>query len=88
MKSIELTKATGPLAEYAATLSEGPIVVTKGGRPVAALISVRKSDLESLLVSNNQRFQAILKKSRAEYRRKGGISPAEMRERLRKPTGA
>jgi len=88
MKSIELSKATGQLAEYAAAIAEGPIVVTKGGRPVAALVSVRKADLESLLVSSSPRFQAILRKSRAEYRRKGGISPTEMRERLDRPKGA
>ncbi|HEV7519336.1 MAG TPA: type II toxin-antitoxin system prevent-host-death family antitoxin [Thermoanaerobaculia bacterium] len=84
MKSIELGKATGPLADYAAAIEEGPVVVTKRGRPVAALIPIGKADLESVLLSVNPRFQAIIKRSRAEYKRKGGLSAAELRDRLAK----
>jgi prevent-host-death family protein len=82
MKSVELRKALSPLAEYAAEIAEGPVIVTKKGRPVAALIPVDKADVESILLSANPRFQAILKRSRSEYKRKGGLSTEELREQL------
>ena len=82
MKTVELRNATRTLSQYASGLREGPIVVTKGGKPVAALISIRASDLESLVVGTSPEFKAIIRESRRKHRRKGGLSPKEIRARL------
>ena len=40
MKVIEKADATASLAEYAAEIGTGPVIVTSQGRPVAALVPI------------------------------------------------
>ena len=82
MKTLRITKATGSLARYARHTRKGPVLVTSRGRPVAALFSARESDLESLRLSINPRFMAIIERSWARYKAEGGFTTAEMRRRL------
>jgi hypothetical protein len=53
MKTIELSQATKPLAEYASELGTEAIVLTSEDQPVAALLSLRGVDKESLALSTN-----------------------------------
>jgi antitoxin (DNA-binding transcriptional repressor) of toxin-antitoxin stability system len=57
MKSLEITEANAALKEYAKRLAQGPLVVTRKGKAIAALVRVQPSDLESLLVSENPEFK-------------------------------
>lgn len=77
-----MTEATGSLAEYARHVEDEPVVVTVSGRPVAALVAVSNVDAETISLSTNPKFLAILERSRARERREGGISTKEMRRRL------
>lgn len=89
MKSVEIKHADGALRDYAAELSSGPVVLTRGGKAVAALIRIRhQTDLESLLVSESPVFKRIVARSRASHRRSGGLTRAEMEKRLEKIDGA
>lgn len=63
-----------PLADVKARLSayvdhvetEGPVVITRNGKPVAVLLAPRNAaDLERLVLAHSPRFQALLDKSRA-----------------------
>lgn len=63
MKTIEMSKASKPLAEYAAELSEDLIVVTSRRKPIAALVSLKGLDVEAAALASNARFLAILKRS-------------------------
>jgi prevent-host-death family protein len=72
-----------PLADVKARLSgyleqcekEGPIVITRNGRPVAVLVTpVDDDDLEGLLLARSRRFQALLNKSRRSIRSGKGIT--------------
>ena len=83
MKIIELNKATEPVAEYAYSLGKVPLVFTKRGKPVAALVSLKSIDAETLSLSTNLRFLALIEKSRARLKREGGISSAEVRRKLK-----
>ncbi|MBI2460084.1 MAG: hypothetical protein HYV61_00905 [Candidatus Rokubacteria bacterium] len=82
MKTLELAKATAPLADYARDVKKGPVVLTSGGRPVAALVAVENADLETVALSNHPRFLALIERSRARQKSEGGISSEEMRRRL------
>lgn len=82
MKTIELVNATAPLLEYARGLGEEPLVLTEGGRPVAALVPMEDSDLETLALSTNPQFLSLIERSRARRTKEGGIPAAEMRCRL------
>lgn len=82
MKTLELEKATAPLSQYAEQVSGGPLILTVGGKPVAALVSVENADLETMSLSTNPQFLDLIERSRARQNAEGGISSAEMRRRL------
>lgn len=83
MKTLEISKATSSLAAYARKVKREPVVVTQNGKPVAALVSVQNADMETVSLSNNPQFLALIERSRARQKAEGGISPREMRERLK-----
>lgn len=82
MKTLEMAKATAPLAEYARDVSQEPVILTVSGRPVAALVPIENADLETVTLSTHPQFLALIERSRARQRSEGGISSAEMRRRL------
>ncbi len=82
MKTIELKDATGALAEYAAHVADGPVVITVDGKPYAALVSVQDADLECACLASDPKFASLLERSRARLRAEGGISGEEMRRRF------
>ena len=72
-----------PLAVVKARLSayldqaenNGPVVITRNGKPVAVLIAPRDdADLETLILSRSPRFQALLDESRESVRAGKGLS--------------
>jgi antitoxin (DNA-binding transcriptional repressor) of toxin-antitoxin stability system len=72
MKTIEISKAKGTLEEYAGTIGQGPVVVTKGGQPVAALVAIENADLETVSLSTNPEFIALIERSRSRHSEEGG----------------
>ena len=82
MKTLETTNETPPLAEYAENVNQEPVILTKHGKPVAALVSLEDVDTETVKLSSNLKFMALIERSRAQRKSKGGISSAEMRKRL------
>lgn len=82
MKTVELAKATAPLAEYARDVSKEPVILTVAGRPVAALVAIENADLETATLSTDPQFLALIERSRARQKAEGGISSQEMRRRL------
>lgn len=73
-----------PLADVKARLSgylervasEGPVIITRNGKPVAVLLVPRdEEDLEYLVLVHSPRFQALLAKSRGSIRAGRGLSP-------------
>ena len=82
MKTVEMSEATGPLSEYAGRAQHETLVVTEGGKPVAALVPIEEVDLESLSLSTNPDFLALIAQSRTRCHPGGGISTDEMRKRL------
>src|SRR4051794_4815710 len=82
LKQIELTEATGSLAEYAEHVEQEPVIVTVDGKPIAALLAIDNVDLETASLSTNPQFLALIERSRARQEAEGGISSEEMRRRL------
>ena len=82
MKILEMAKATSPLSAYARMVDREPLIVTDDGKPVSALVSIAKADLESLTLSMHPRFLALIDRSRARHNSEGGISSDEMRRCL------
>jgi prevent-host-death family protein len=82
VKTLEITRATAPLADYVRWASKAPVILTVGGRPVAALVSIKKADLEAVALGTHPDFLTLIERSRARQRAEGGISSEEMRRRL------
>jgi len=82
MKTLEMARATASLAKYAQEAEREPLIVTKGGKPVAALVHIENADLETVTLSTNPQFIALIERSRARQKAEGGIPGAELRRRL------
>jgi antitoxin (DNA-binding transcriptional repressor) of toxin-antitoxin stability system len=68
MKTIELSEASKPLSEYADAVDEEIIVLTSKKKPIAALVSLKHVDRESLALSTSPEFMAIIEAAREEFR--------------------
>jgi prevent-host-death family protein len=82
VKTIDIEKATGPLKDYAAAAQQEVVVVTRKGKPVAAVVPLDDADYESLSLSTNPRFVEIIARSRVRLEKEGGIPADEVRRRL------
>ena len=79
MKTIEKSEAKESLAKYAEQAENFPLVITEHGRPIAALLPVPNTDLETVSLSTNPEFLALIARSRERQEKEGGISSREMR---------
>ena len=80
MKTIEISTASGTLAEYAGDLEDGFVVLTSNNTPVAAIVSLKNIDPESLALSTNSEFLAIVEQARQEIAAGQTISLDSMKE--------
>jgi hypothetical protein len=82
MKIVPLEKTKLTLPDVAALAKGGAVILTRGGKPLAAIKDLAGFDWESVSLSNNPRFRALIEKSRRSHREQGGISLAEVRREL------
>lgn len=82
MKTLEIDEATMSLAQCVRETSREPLVVTDHGKPVAVLLPLENTDLETASLNSNPRFLKLIEHSRSRLREEGGISSAEVRRRL------
>ena len=80
MKTVEITEAS--LAEYGRKATEETWVLTRRGKPVAAVVPIRQSlDFESFSLSHNPQFIALINRSWAGYKATGVISLEQIRRK-------
>ena len=82
MRKVPFAQASGSLAKYAAELDDDIVVVTRGRRPLAALVPLKNVDRESLALSTSPEFLALMKRARAEIAAGKSVSLKEMRARV------
>jgi antitoxin (DNA-binding transcriptional repressor) of toxin-antitoxin stability system len=80
VRTIKLSQASRPLAEYAADLHGEIVVLTERNRPVAAIVPLKRSDQESVALSGHPEFLALIARSRSEFQRGHTLSLAEMKK--------
>src|SRR5690242_5764412 len=62
------------LGEYLRGVEQGPVIITRNGKPVAALVLVTdEEDLERLAMAHSPKLQAILVAARERFREGKGI---------------
>jgi prevent-host-death family protein len=69
-------------AKVLARLSKGDLVVTRKGKPVAALVYLDEELLEDFLLVQHPTLLGEVESAKGEYRRKGWILHQEMKKRL------
>jgi len=83
VKTVEMAEATASLSDYARKARKETLIVTRKGKPVAALMPVdARTDLENLVVTTHPTFRAIMERSEARYKTEGGLSTKQVRARL------
>jgi prevent-host-death family protein len=74
MKIAPVAELKAQFSAYLRSSTEGPIVVTRHGKPVAILLSIDDEDeLERLVLAYTPKFQGILEAAREQIRQTGGI---------------
>jgi prevent-host-death family protein len=76
MKIASLTDVKARLSAYVDKAeSEGPVIITRNGKPAAVLLAPKDDEeLERLVLAYSPRFQALLDKSRRSLKRGEGVS--------------
>ena len=82
MKTVEVEDADTSLAECARKARNEPVVVTDHGRPIAVLLPLENTDLETASLSSNRRFLELIERSRSRLRQEGGVPSDEVRRQL------
>ena len=80
MKTIDLNDATEPLAEYVKHMEGEEITIVHKGVPLAVLRPAGNDDYESVQMSTNPEFIALLERSRKSIKEGRGLSAEEVRK--------
>ena len=81
MTRVEIADATASLSEYTRKMRNEPVVVTRRGRPVAALMPLSEEDWEDLVVGTHPAFVRFMRRSRARYKPGTGVPLEEIRRK-------
>jgi prevent-host-death family protein len=74
MKVVTQQEMAADFAKYLQASKKGPVVVTRGGKPVAVLLgSGSEDELERLLMGHSPKLQAVLEAARKRFRAGRGI---------------
>jgi antitoxin (DNA-binding transcriptional repressor) of toxin-antitoxin stability system len=82
MTKIELKKASEPLSKYAQKARKDPVIVVKRGKPFAAVVAIGNPDHETVSLSTNGKFLAIIERSRSRSKKEGTVPSKGLRRRL------
>lgn len=74
MKTASVRQMKAELETYLKASAGSPVVITKNGKPIGALLSVQdKDDLERLLLAHSPKLNAMFERAHERVRRGEGI---------------
>jgi prevent-host-death family protein len=74
MKIAPVADVKARFSAYLKESEEGPVIVTRNGKPVAVPISMEdEEELERIILAYSPKFQSLLEKSRKQIQDRGGI---------------
>jgi len=84
MKIAPVAEIKARFSAYVESAKEGPVVVTRNGRPVAVLVAAETDEeVEDLLIAHSPRLRRILDASRKQIAEGAGIPHEEFWRRAR-----
>ena len=88
MKIAPVADVKSRFSAYLKASEEGPVIVTRNGKPVAVLISMEdEEELERVILAYSPRFQNILQKAKKEIQEIGGITHKDFWEDIQSQHG-
>jgi prevent-host-death family protein len=78
---VDIGQATGSLSDYAREANNGTVVVTRHGKPIAAVVPLDDDAWEDLRVSTDPDFARIIARSEERYRREGDVPLEKLQPR-------
>ena len=83
MKMASVAEVKAKLGDYLARGDEGPVVVTRDGKPVGVLLAISdEEEIERLMLAYSPKFQAVLAVAKEQIRRGEKISSEDLRREL------
>ena len=82
MKTLDISTASKPLADYAEELNDEILVLFSGQKPIAAIVPLKNVDRESLALSTSPEFMQIIEKAREEFKTGKKLSLEEIRREV------
>lgn len=82
MKVVPVEQTQLTLPELAELAMNGPVILTRKGKPLVAVKDLSGSDWESISLANNPQFLAVIEESRQSFREKGGIGLNDLSKEL------
>ena len=74
MKIASVADVKARLSAYIQACAEGPVIITRNGKPAAVLLAVPDEDeLERLVLAYSPKFRAVLEAARRQIRETGGV---------------
>jgi pyridoxine 5'-phosphate synthase PdxJ len=70
------------LVDYIKGLKDKPLILNHDGQLIAVLMPIRDAALETVSLSLNPNFIAMLQESRARLKTEGGISLEQLQQEL------
>lgn len=85
MKIAPVADVKAHFSRYLEECADGPVVVTKNGRPAAVLVAVSdEEELERLVLAHTPRFMALLEAAHDRIERGHGVTHEEFWRRVSK----
>lgn len=82
MKTIELSTASKSLSAYAEEFNDEMVILTFNGKAIAVVTAIKDIDPESLALSTNPEFLAIIQNARQEFKAGKKLSLEEMKREV------
>lgn len=75
MKIAPVAEIKARLSAYLKESEEGPVIITRNGKPVAVLLGISdEEEIERLVLAYSPKFQSVLARSRQQIKESGGIA--------------
>jgi prevent-host-death family protein len=88
MKIASVADMKARLSAYLKASEEGPVVVTRNGKPVAVLLGIEdEEELERLVLAYSKRFRSVLEAARQQIREGNGIPHEQFWQEVESETG-
>ena len=85
MKIASVADVKAKFSGYLKASEQGPVVVTKNGRPVAMLLSITDEDeIERMVLAYSPKFQGILEVAEGQIREGKGIKHEDFWREVKK----